>query len=103
MALCAHPLVLNAAAILHSPVPSDPTANQLVAFVERNQENKEGNRLPDDEIVLLLQSHVASTLPPCIPLLFRISFLTESSYPQKSVPQIIILKKLGIKRVYHLL
>jgi amino acid adenylation domain-containing protein len=61
--LCAHPLVRNACVIVHSPVPNDPSADQLVAFVERNEAHRDGSHYPDDEVVLLLKSHVANILP----------------------------------------
>ena len=66
--LCLHEAVTNAAVILHSPIPSDPAANQLIAFVECEAYNA-------DDVALLLRSHVANLLPSCIHRLIHLIYL----------------------------
>lgn len=63
--LCNHRMVKNAAVILHSPVPTDPSANQIVAFVERETQRQHGP-ITDDEVIIQLRSHIANSLPSCI-------------------------------------
>eukprot|EP00026_Physarum_polycephalum_P000013 Phypoly_transcript_00013.p1 GENE.Phypoly_transcript_00013~~Phypoly_transcript_00013.p1 ORF type:complete len:3714 (+),score=596.07 Phypoly_transcript_00013:46-11187(+) len=56
-ALYQHPSVANAAVVLHSPIPSDPSANQLVAFVDL---------IPGSDATsapTVLRAHIADVLP----------------------------------------
>eukprot|EP00026_Physarum_polycephalum_P003002 Phypoly_transcript_03011.p1 GENE.Phypoly_transcript_03011~~Phypoly_transcript_03011.p1 ORF type:complete len:682 (+),score=151.61 Phypoly_transcript_03011:514-2559(+) len=55
--LCKHPSVANAAVIMHSPIPSDPLANQLIAFVELTSG---GSEVASEEV---LRTHISSALP----------------------------------------